>query len=268
MIRTYSSLFVLMLFTLSVIPALVMASDTVCVECHGGQPGPLGEPVEQWRTSVHAENGISCHDCHGGDPTDYAMAMSPDRGFIGAPDYMDVADFCGRCDVGVADAYKGGAHGQALEAGAAQCVTCHGNHEIQRANLDLINEDACSQCHSYERAALIRLSLVETDAMIDSTEGDLERLYRLGFAVDEMEDGLFNQRNSFHRIFHGVDVERVRTETANVQAEVGKIKTEVAEIDTTIQERKLWGSVVLGLFILAGVIFLLVRKAYEEEERN
>ena len=80
--------------------------------------------------------------------------------------------------------------------------------------------------------------------------------------------GLFNQRNSFHRIFHGVDVERVRAETADVQAEVGKIRSEVAEIDTTIQERKLWGSVVLGLFILAGVIFLLVRKAYEEEERS
>ena len=104
--------------------------------------------------------------------------------------------------------------------------------------------------------------------MINATEGDLERLYRLGFAVDVMEDGLFNQRNSFHRIFHGVDVERVRAETADVQAEVGKIRSEVAEIDTTIQKRKLWGSVVIGLFILAGVIFLLVRKAYEEEERS
>mgnify|MGYP000324097677 FL=1 len=104
--------------------------------------------------------------------------------------------------------------------------------------------------------------------MINATEADLERLYRLGFSVDEMEDGLFNQRNSFHRIFHGVDVERVRAETADVQAEVGKIRSEVSEIDTTIQERKLWGSVVIALFVLAGVIFLLVRKAYEEEETN
>ena len=55
---------------------------------------------------------------------------------------------------------------------------------------------------------------------------------------------------------------------ADVQAKVGKIKSEVAEIDKTVQERKLWGSVVIGLFVLAGVIFLLVRKAYEEEERS
>lgn len=268
MSRSLLPLLVLMLVALWAAPVVSLAADTVCIECHGAQPGSLGEPVAQWRTSVHAENGISCNDCHGGDPTDVAMAMSPEKGFIGAPEYEEVPDFCGRCHVGVAEAYKGGAHGQALESGAAQCVVCHGSHAIQKANLDLINEDACSQCHSYERAALIRMSLVETDALMTATKGDLDRLYRLGFAVDEMEDALFNQRNRFHRIFHGVDVERVREETADVQAKVGKITNKVTEIDETIQERKLWGSVVIGLFVLAGVIFLLVRKAYEEEERS
>jgi nitrate/TMAO reductase-like tetraheme cytochrome c subunit len=268
MSRLLSSLFGLVLIVLWMTPVTVLAADTVCIECHAGQPGALGEPVAQWRTSVHAENGISCHDCHGGDPTDFAMAMSPEKGFLGAPDYSDVPEFCGRCHVGVADAYKSGAHGQAIDDGAAQCVVCHGNHAIQRANLDLINEDACSQCHSYERAALIRLSLVETDTLIAATEADLDRLYRLGFAVDEMEGSLFNQRNRFHSIFHGVDVEHVRQETADVQSEVGKVGSQVAAIDSTIGERKLWGSIVISLFIFAGVIFLLVRKAYEEDEQG
>lgn len=268
MSRILSSLLAVMIVALWMAPASLLAADTVCIECHGGQPGALGAPVAEWRTSIHAENGISCHDCHGGDPTDYAMAMDPSNGFLGVPDYTDVPEFCGRCHVGVAEAYQGGAHGQAIESGAAQCVICHGNHAIQKANLDLINEDACSQCHSYERAALIRLALVETDTMITETEGHLDRLYRLGFSVDEMEGGLFNQRNSFHRIFHGVDVERVRQQTTDVQAEVNKINDEIAEIDSTLGERKLWGSVVISLFILAGVIFLLVRKAYEEEERS
>jgi hypothetical protein len=49
MIRTYSSLFVLMLFTLLAAPALVLAADTVCIECHGGQPGPLGERSHRFR---------------------------------------------------------------------------------------------------------------------------------------------------------------------------------------------------------------------------
>jgi nitrate/TMAO reductase-like tetraheme cytochrome c subunit len=247
------------------IPAASHADETVCLQCHAGLSGHLGEPVAAWQTSVHAENGISCHDCHGGDPTDMAMAMSPERGFIGVPEYTEVPDFCGRCHVGVAEEYKAGAHGQAIEEGGAQCVVCHSNHAVQRASLDLINEEDCTRCHSYDRAALIRLALVETDTMIKDVEQELDRLYRLGFSVDEMQGTLFNQRNVFHRTFHGVDVDRVRKETGGVQAELSKVQGEIAEIDNTLGKRKLWGSVVIGLFILAGVILLLVRKAYEEE---
>lgn len=247
-------------------PAILFAADTVCLQCHSGQAGHLGAPVDAWRSSVHAENGISCHDCHGGDPTDIAMAMSPDRGFVGVPEYTEVPDFCGRCHVGVFEAYREGGHGKALASGAAQCVTCHGDHAIQKASIELINEDDCSRCHSYERAALIRLSLVETDEMLKAAEVDLGRLYRLGFNVDDMQGVLFNQRNVFHRTFHGVDVDRVRQETTGVQAELDKLNSEIAAKDTALGQRKLWGSVVIGLFVLAGVIFMLVRKAYEEEE--
>ena len=104
--------------------------------------------------------------------------------------------------------------------------------------------------------------------MIQAVETDLDRLYRLGFAVDEMQGTLFNQRNIFHRTFHGVDVERVRKETGGVQTALGKIQGQINDIDTSLGQRKLWGSVVIGLFVLAGVIFLLVRKSYEEEERG
>ena len=168
----------------------------------------------------------------------------------------------------MSDAYQAGAHGKAIDEGGAQCVVCHGNHAIQKTSLDLINEETCSQCHSYERAALIRLSLVETDSMATKIEHDLDRLYRLGLNVDDMQGSLYSQRNSFHQIFHGVDVERVRQETAGVQSELGKISNEVAAIDSTLGQRKLWGSVVIGLFVLVGVIFLLVRKTYEEDEKG
>lgn len=268
MSRTACVLFVLSLLAVCCTPVTLLAADTVCIECHAGQAGPLAAPVEEWRGSVHAENGISCHDCHGGDPTDFAMAMSPERGFIGVPEYTEVPEFCGRCHVGVAEAYTRGAHGQAIEEGGAQCVICHGNHAVERASLSLIDEEKCTMCHEYERAALIKLSLTETDTMIVSVEKDLDRLYRLGFAVDEMQGSLFNQRNTFHSIFHGVDVERIRQETAGVQGELQKLVKQVAALDTTLGKRKLWGSVVIGLFILAGVVLLLVRKAYEEEEKS
>jgi nitrate/TMAO reductase-like tetraheme cytochrome c subunit len=269
MIRSICCLFVILIVASCLSPAVLQAADdTVCIQCHGGLEGRLAAPVAEWRTSIHAANSISCHDCHGGDPSDFAMAMSPERGFIGVPEYTEVPDFCGRCHVGVAAEYKAGAHGKAIEEGGAQCVVCHHNHAVQRASLNLINEEDCSRCHSYDRAALIKLSLVETDTIVKEVEQDIERLYRLGFAVDEMKGSLFNQRNRFHSIFHEVDVERVRQETAGVQSELGKIAKQVTAIDTTLGERKLWGSVVISLFILVGIVFLLVRKAYEEEEKG
>lgn len=261
-------LLVLMMTACWSVATPLLADDTVCIQCHSAQPGPLGAPVAAWRTSIHAANGVSCHDCHGGDPADFAMAMSPERGFLGAPEYTAVPDFCGRCHVGVAKEYRAGAHGKAIESGGAQCVVCHSNHAIQKASLNLINEETCTQCHTYERAAQIRLSLAETDAMVSKVEHDLDRLSRLGFTVEDMQGSLFSQRNRFHSIFHDVDVERVRQETSAVQGELGKIVKEVASIDVTLGQRKLWGSVVIGLFLLAGVVFLLVRKAYEEEEKG
>lgn len=244
------------------------AAETVCLQCHGGQPGHLGAPVGEWRDSIHAANGISCHDCHGGDPADVAMAMSPERGFVGVPDHADIPDFCGRCHVGVNETYRDGAHGKALLTGGPQCVTCHGSHAVRKAEIDLINEQDCSRCHSYERAALIRLSMVETETMIARVDADTVRLHRLGFDVDGMQGSLFDLRNRFRRLFHEVDVEKVRRETGGLQGELGKIGAEVAAIDETINERKLWGSLAIGLFVLCGVIFLLVRKAYEEEEKG
>jgi len=120
----------------------------------------------------------------------------------------------------------------------------------------------------YERAALIRMALVEIDTMITAVEKDLDRLYRLGFAVGDMQGELFNLRNRFHRIFHGVDVERVRQQTSEVQDKLNQIIKDVTSIDATLGQRKLWESAVIVLFILAGAAFLLVRKTYEEEEKK
>jgi len=264
--RLANIVFVLTLFFLLSMPASLLAEDTVCIECHSGQEGRLAEPVSAWRTSIHAENGVSCHDCHGGDSTDFAMAMSPENGFLGAPDYEEVPDFCGQCHVGVAKEYKAGAHGKALEQGGAQCVVCHGNHAVKKASLDLINEQTCTQCHSYERAALIKLSLSETDAMVNKVEKSLERLFRLGVAVDKMKGDLFQQRNRFHSIFHEVDVALVRQETSSVQGELGKINSEIEAIDVTLEKRKMWGGLSAALLLFGGIVSMLIRRTYHDEE--
>jgi hypothetical protein len=228
--------------------------------------GALGQPVKDWQGSVHARNGITCHDCHGGDPTDFAMAMSPDRGFLGAPEYDGVPEFCGRCHVGVLEDYSESAHGKAVSEGGAQCVICHGNHAVQEAQLGLINEEDCSRCHEYGRAAQIKEALAKTDAGLSGVEGELDRLHHLGFTVEAMQGKLFDLRNQFHRVFHSVEVEKVNAKTGEVQEDLGEIEAYVAEVDARLGQRKLWGGGAVGLLVLMGIVFLQVRKTYHEEE--
>jgi hypothetical protein len=242
--------------------------DTVCIQCHGSQPGRLGEPVKLWRQSIHAANGISCHDCHGGDPTDFAMAMSPERGFLGAPKEIAIPDFCGRCHIGVKEDYLASHHGQALGAGGPQCVTCHSNHSIVKASLDLINQQDCTRCHEFGRAKTIKEAMVETDQRLADLTTDLAGLQKIGIAVDELQGATFALRNDFHRLFHSVDVEQVNQQTSQFQSRAAEIGGKIESIQTDLHQRKLWGAVVAVLLFFASALFFLIRKTYQDDEKK
>ena len=122
------------LITLWLLPAIAMLvspaqtgasspPEIVCIQCHSTLPGKYGEPVRLWRGSIHEANGIACNSCHGGDPRDSSKAMSPERGFVGAPKEADIPAFCGRCHVGVLKEYLSSRHGQSLGTGGPTCVT-------------------------------------------------------------------------------------------------------------------------------------------------
>lgn len=240
--------------------------DTTCIQCHGGQGGRLGEPVLQWRTSIHAANGISCHGCHGGDPTLMSMeAMSPARGFLGAPLEEAIPDFCGRCHVGVKEDYLKSAHGQALGHGGPQCVTCHGNHAVRQATPELINPKDCSRCHEYGRAEEIKAAMAGTDRMVGELEGKLAVLHRTGIDTKAMSGEVFALRNEFHRLFHSVEVEKVRSQTAGFQEKLGQVRGQVAGIEAELDRRRLWGGAAVSLLVLGGLLALLLHKSYLDE---
>ncbi len=246
--------------------SLALAEDTVCLQCHAALEGRLSAPVSAWQTSIHAQNGISCPDCHGGDPTDFAMAMSPARGFLGVPKYGEVPAFCGRCHVGVKDDYLNSAHGKALNSGGPQCVSCHGNHGVQQASLELINPTACSRCHEFGRAAEIKTAMGETDRMIAGLRTELASLARLGIRVREIEGEAFALRNDSHRLFHTVEVEKVRKETAAFQQRGDGIGGEIGAIQDELGDRKLIGVGVVGMLLLISIICFLIRKTYQQDE--
>lgn len=144
-----------------------------CYTCHAGLGDQLQKPADVYVKDVHSRVGLTCASCHGGDATsdDPEKAMSKQAGFIGVPKRSAIPTLCGKChgnaeymktyDPNVRtdqlEKYRGSVHARENVRGdgnIAQCVTCHGVHDILPVN----NLDSrvyptnvikvCSACHS------------------------------------------------------------------------------------------------------------------------
>lgn len=238
-------------------------AEIVCIQCHSGLPEKYSQPVTLWRGSIHAENGIACNGCHGGDPKDAANAMTPQRGFLGVPSEPDIPAFCGRCHVGVMKDYLASAHGRALGKGGPTCVTCHGNHQVLKATLELISEKSCSRCHSYDRARTIRAAMQETEGMIVAAETRINDFKKVGSDTEKLEKELFALRNSFHSLFHNVNVETVKKEAARIQTELKKVQGVLTEWDQATQKRRIAGALAVSVMLLIALLAHLLRKTFD-----
>jgi len=244
-------------------PSSGAVTANVCVTCHEGLPGDLSEPVPLWKKSIHAASGIFCNDCHGGDASDTAAAMTKERGFIGVPSEKAIPEICGRCHPGVKKDFAESRHGKALGRGGPTCVTCHGNHGVVRASLDIITEERCSKCHDYRRAETIKAAMKNTEEMIVAVETELSAMKRTGMETGKLEQNVFAARNRFHTLFHDVDVRRVREESGSVRKELDAVEKDLAKLRRTLLLRKEAGGVVVSFFLVSAGLLTLLRKSYD-----
>lgn len=238
-------------------------AEIVCIQCHAKLLGKFAEPVKLWQGSIHAENGIACNSCHGGDPKDAANAMSPARGFLGVPKEKDIPAFCGRCHIGVLNDYLTSLHGKALGKGGPTCVTCHGNHKVVKASLDLINPVTCSRCHGFQQAEKIKITMGATESRIVAIDTRIAAFKQKGIDTDRMEKGLFALRNSFHSLFHTVDTDKVANESILLQSELQKLDELLNGIDEQQRNRKLMGTFAIAGALLIALLAWLLRKTFD-----
>lgn len=239
-----------------------------CIECHSSdkmKPAFL-DIAEQWKASWHAQNGIACHDCHGGDPKDASMSMSPHRGFAGAPNYAEVPEFCGKCHIGILRHYLESGHGKALRAAEAgpNCVTCHGSHNIQKANIEIINEQRCTKCHSYDRAKTMKQALFLTEKKIGELEADLVSLKREGVFVDDDTKNLFSTQAEFRTLFHSVDVKLIMDRTDEFSNKLSALDGRIKDTFNELRFRRNFSAFILLVFAGMGVTLYLVTKTPRE----
>jgi hypothetical protein len=242
-------------------------NDPVCIQCHDSdmmKPAFRKIPGE-WRQSWHHQNGVACHDCHGGDPKDAALAMSPQRGFVGTPKEREVPEFCGKCHVGILKNYLESGHGKALKASGRgpNCVTCHGSHGIQKANIDIINEQRCTQCHSYERAGIMKQALFSTEKKIRDIEKDLKKLSAQGIYTEEQEKALFRTEAEFRTLFHTVDVSLVKEKTDGFVLQLDIIRNKADSLFAELRSRRNFSGWLMLLFAGAGIVVYALAKTYQ-----
>jgi len=260
-------LLIAVVFVLAEARAVEQADKSTCLECHASEMMKLEfrNIPGDWKTSWHYENRVLCHDCHGGDPKDAAAAMSPQRGFVGAPKYKDVPEFCGKCHVGILKSYLESGHGKALKSNGTgpNCVTCHGSHKIQKANIDIINEGLCGKCHSYERASIMKKALFLTEKKITETEKDIKKLKAGGVFTEEEEKNLFSAHAEFRTLFHSVDVSLVKERTDEFAKKLSLLGNKIQNMLNELGFRKNFSAFLMLIFLGIGVGIFLLSKTYK-----
>ncbi|UCG78737.1 MAG: cytochrome C [Nitrospirota bacterium] len=242
-----------------------LVEEGVCVDCHTAEDmreDYLTIPQE-WKRSIHFDNGVSCHDCHGGDPDDAAVSCgTPHSGFVGTPEHIGIPDMCGKCHIGIKDSFNSGGHGKALKTTGEgpNCVTCHGSHAIQKANIDIINQVQCQKCHSYERAKIMKQALFMTEKRIGDLEDSIIELKNAGASTEEEERALFRTHAEFRTLFHSIDVNLVKNRTDEFTKKLDELETAIASIYDDLTFRRNFSGFLLLLFASMSVIIYIRQK--------
>lgn len=250
-----------------------------CLICHAAKTmkPAYREVVSQWRKSVHYANGIACNDCHGGDPNNMALAMSPQKGFVGVPTYRGVMQFCGKCHIDILKScciggaqfiIMGGTHCTNSHCIALMttgigpnCVTCHGAHDIQKANINLINPQLCGRCHSYDLAKTMKAALWHTEVKMQDLHKNLQILQSGLIPTAEEEKTLYRTEESYRSLFHTVDVNMVKEKTNQFNVELDALQVKVQKGFQEMYFRRDFALLLMLIFLgLAISFFLLNRK--------
>jgi len=168
------AVFSIALFSAALTSEVKAVSENNCLACHSRLMKKFSAPARLFAKDVHAGEGLICSDCHGGNPaqTTWHGRKNPAQGFFGKPDPVEIPAFCNLCHgnaeymkkfnptlpVDQLVKYRTSRHGiLLLEKGdtkAANCVSCHGVHDMRKVNdpagsVYAVNLPlTCARCHS------------------------------------------------------------------------------------------------------------------------
>ena len=239
---------------------------TMCARCHSDPAHMAGyaiptEQLLQYQRSVHGHLLLvqrdvaapACNDCHG------------NHGAF-PPGADSVAMVCGQCHPVNKDLFLSSPHRSAFQRlGLAECVACHGNHEVLRPTDDMLGTGptaVCIGCHApdsngYRAAAEMRSAVGALSGAIAAAEEALGRATTAGmevseqeFALQETREALVKTRNEVHAFDLAALQELARPATEKAQ---GVERTARVALDEFAARRRL-AIIPLGVIAVVGVL--------------
>jgi len=110
---------------------------------------------------------------------------------------------------------------------------------------------------------MINRAMQETESMIVAIDGNIAAFKQEGVDTERMEKELFAVRNSFHSLFHTVDVEKVRKDTTRIQGGLKKLDAKLQGLNEARSKRKQAGAAAVAAALLAALLFHLLKKTYD-----
>jgi hypothetical protein len=238
----------------------------LCGGCDGdpkvmSKYGLRTDQYEKWTKSVHGQafrdgnpNAPTCTGCHG------AHSSTP-------PDASSVARACGRCHEEEMGFFEQSPHSKGFrERGLAQCVACHGNHDVAPASALLVGttpDSACMKCHSQDEkprkvageiAALLRGARQRAASARAEAAGAHDKgLHVAGasYALDRVTTAELRVRG----VVHTLDPARVEARVAAVEEAAAEVSRLVAAAERVRKDERRGYYVALGL---AGLLLVML----------
>jgi len=136
-----------------------------CVDCHSNPDflvtnKKLYDYFEDWKKSVHRQEGVGCSDCHGGNPENREKrgAHGAEVSDASVPEstvyFKNIPATCGDCHDDIYGAFRESDHYDHLrekkqDKQGPSCVTCHGSINVTVLDVTTV-EKACGRCHNEE----------------------------------------------------------------------------------------------------------------------
>ena len=131
--------------------------------------------------------------------------------------------------------------------------------------MDIINEQLCSQCHSYERAKEMKQALFLVENKLNTIAKNLKRLKLFGIGTDMQEKAFFRNHAEFRTLFHSIDVDAVRAKSSEYTEKLEIIETEISESFKQLAFRRNFSAYLFLVFIGLGIVVFLLSKTYEQK---